>query len=159
MSPLQRPAAAALRSSEPLPLILTSWRQASFQAVQPAYGFVIGTLHEKPSHGENNHPEIVASLWKGQPREHLRVVRSSSLSFSPSIYLASSSLLFLNPRLHAEFLAAALHPFLIPFLPFASFSLLSLGFVAATTSRNYLESRKRKRKGERDSIASFKRDA
>lgn len=80
---LQQPAAvtaaAALEPSKPLPLILISWRQASFQAFQSAYGLVIGTLREKPSHGENNHPEIVASPWKGQSRKHLRVI----LPFSP----------------------------------------------------------------------------
>lgn len=32
---------------------------------------VIGALREKPTHRENNHPEIVAPPCLGQPREHL----------------------------------------------------------------------------------------
>lgn len=133
-------------------MILTSWRQASFQAFQPAYGLVIGTLREKPSYGENNHPEIVASPWKGQPRESVFESFSLFLSpFSPFILSFFFFFFFSNLRLcpRVESLAAPLHPLLTPYTlcPFASFSSLSLAVVLATTLRNYSESRERKRDG------------
>lgn len=92
---------------EPLPLILTSCRQASFQASQRAYGHVIGTLREKPSYGENNHPEIVAS---GLERPVSRA--SSSHSLFPSFSLP----LFLNLR------SFTLHPLLAFCFFFPTFS-------------------------------------
>lgn len=51
---------------------------------------VIGTLREKPSHQENNHPEIVAPPWNGQPREHL-------LPLPTLLFALSSPRIFLSP--------------------------------------------------------------
>lgn len=67
--------------SEPLPLILTSWRRPLFKrfSFNSAYGLVIGTLREKPSYEENNHLEIVALE---RPASRLSSSLTLSLSFS-----------------------------------------------------------------------------
>lgn len=50
---------------------------------------VIGALREKPTHRENNHPEIVAPPCLGQPREHL-LLFALLLSLSPPTAFLSS---------------------------------------------------------------------